>query len=389
LIYNTVEKEGIVMPGSQRTKDDRIVYGVCSRFLRGDSADDVAKWVQNERKGNFNRTQVYQLMRQAIQEGYLLLNPPYNAELTARVNKRYPNAGDVIVVNARGEPAVIDVAYAATDLILDLIDQILKEEEGDEAGGKRKRKPGTQKRKRRKSTAGNGAKKQKIIRIGFGSGSTIQRVAQYLALRLQAREELPRLGIHAISSGFSLKKPETAPLAFFSFFAAIAPPDTFEYVGLFAPGMVEAKDYDKIRHLPGVNEAFDEAEKIDIAVISLARMGDPHSRINKFLGMGWETQRKELRKQGWVGDVLWHPYSKRGPIEVKEGLRALSPFDIRKLCQWKEKENKHIILVAAPCRICEKPKTPALRPLLTQRSLRVANHIVTDVSTAEALVPEI
>ena len=44
-------------------------------------------------------------------------------------------------------------------------------------------------------------------------------------------------------------------------------------------------------------------------------------------------------------------------------------------------------MVAAPCGICNEPKAEALRPLLTEGRLRLWTHLLTDLTTAQNLLP--
>jgi hypothetical protein len=48
--------------------------------------------------------------------------------------------------------------------------------------------------------------------------------------------------------------------------------------------------------------------------------------------------------------------------------------------------NRHVFLVVGPCSDCGRRRTDALKPLLVNRSLRVFNHLVTDVTTARQVL---
>ncbi len=52
------------------------------------------------------------------------------------------------------------------------------------------------------------------------------------------------------------------------------------------------------------------------------------------------------------------------------------------------KPNKHVVLVAAPCGICNEPKGAAIRPLLKEENLRLWNHLFIDLTTAQNLLPK-
>ncbi len=51
-----------------------------------------------------------------------------------------------------------------------------------------------------------------------------------------------------------------------------------------------------------------------------------------------------------------------------------------------QKEEKYVVLVGAPCGVCLRQKTEALRPLLQEPNLRVWSQFVTDIATAEELL---
>jgi DNA-binding transcriptional regulator LsrR (DeoR family) len=94
-----------------------------------------------------------------------------------------------------------------------------------------------------------------------------------------------------------------------------------------------------------------------------------------------------LRKAGWVGDLQYHPYSNQGPItDDRARVRALPLFDLAGLKKLAETKDKFVIVVGGPCGTCERTKVRALRPLLQSDSMKVWTDLVTDLTTAEALL---
>jgi hypothetical protein len=89
-----------------------------------------------------------------------------------------------------------------------------------------------------------------------------------------------------------------------------------------------------------------------------------------------------------VGDVSYRPYSNTAPIITSEGIRAVSLFELEDLVELARKPNKHVVLVAAPCGICNEPKGAAIRPLLKEENLRLWNHLFIDLTTAQNLLPK-
>ena len=153
------------------------------------------------------------------------------------------------------------------------------------------------------------ARKRQRIHLGFGGGGTSLMVARQLAPILRAELTLPPLTIHALSSGFDVSRPLSAPGAFFSMFSEL---EDVEFVGLFCPPFVEWDRFDADRSLPGIEEAFAQSEKVHIAVSSMAQAGDEHGLLNWFFeNYGKDHELVRLAKRGHVGDVFWQPYSVR------------------------------------------------------------------------------
>lgn len=337
--------------------DDTLLIAVCDRFLEGKTVMDIVNWLNGEPGGeNITRENVYPLLREARDRGYFSVLPPPEGYLQRRICDRFHVDKERIhVLRIRGDAARDYVADAAAKQIVELIHEI-------------------------------GRTKERV-RIGLGGGGTIMMVARALASRLRFEGSLPKLGLHALSSGFDVNNPWTAPVSFLGYFDRAAP--DIEYVGLFAPAVVEMNDYERVMTLPGVEESVRKARQIDIVVTSLASASDKHGQLNRFmnLGEGSNGNVDELKNCGWVGDVSYRPYAKTGPITEAGGIRAVSLFELKDLVDLARKPNKHVLLVAAPCGICNEPKAEALRPLLEESNLKLWTHLLTDLTTAQNLLP--
>ena len=345
--------------------DDTLLISVCERFLRGEGVSAIARWLQNEHDIPATRENVYPLFWEARKRKYLSIRPPPETSLHQRICDRFHVDQERIhVLRVRGATARDYVANAAAEYIVKLIHEV----------GKTKER----------------------VRIGFGGGGTIMRVARALAPRMRSEGSLPKLGLHAVSSGFDVNYPWTAPVTFLGYFDQAAP--DVEYVGLFAPAVVEAEEYDHVKTLPGVEESFERAKEIDIVVTSLATATDEHGDLNRFLklaekdarrrGVKKNSEARALKKCGWVGDVSYRPFSNKRPIPTTEGIRAVSLFELEDLVKLAHQPNKHVVLVAAPCGICNEPKGDALWPLLKEERLRLWTHLFMDLTTAQDLLPK-
>jgi len=349
---------------SYKEFDDTLLISVCERFLEGESVTDIASWLEAEHDIPTNRENIYPLIREARIRKYLSILPPAEMDLHQRICDRFKVEEERIhVLRVRGETARDYVANAAAKQIIELIHEV----------GKTKDR----------------------VRIGLGGGGTIMSVARALALHMRSEGSLPKIGLHAVSSGFDVKFPWTAPVSFLAYFDQAAP--DIEYVGLFAPAVVDAKEYESVKTLPGVEYSFRKAKDIDIVVTSLATAIDKHGELNRFMKLGEKGRGSSgendggvqaLKDRDWIGDVSYRPYSNEGPITTSEGIRAVSLFELDDLVELSKRPNKHVVLVAAPCGSCNRPKGAALRPLLEEKDLRLWTHLHMDLTTAQDLLPK-
>ncbi len=336
--------------------DDTLLIAVCERFLSDESIMDIVHWLQEVHDPNITRENIYPLLREARKRGYLSILPPPDGYLQQRICDRYDLEKDCVhVLRVRGKTARDYVADAAAARIVKLIYEVGKD--------------------------------KKRVRIGLGGGGTVMGVARALASRLRSESSLPDLSLHAVTSGFDVFNPWTAPVCFLAYFDGVA--ENIEYVALFAQAVIDAKGYEHAKTLPGVEESFRKSKDIDIVVTSMASAHDAHGELNRFMNYG-KTKNPglaALKKAGWVGDVTYRPYSMSGPIATSEGIRAVSLFELQDLVALAARPNKHVVLVVAPCGVCEKSKGDALRPLLEKRDLKLWNHLYIDLTTAQSLLP--
>jgi DNA-binding transcriptional regulator LsrR (DeoR family) len=223
------------------------------------------------------------------------------------------------------------------------------------------------------------------VHVGFGAGSTMMLVARYLAERLRAEVTPPRVVLHALTSGFSVVEPANAPVAFFNLFHGIP---GVSYRGLFAPAFVAEPEWEKTLENVGVRESVEEKDKLQVVITSLASRKDEHGELNRFMAANAELGSRARHvlddQQGRVGDVMYRPFSERGPITHKTDIRAVTLFELQELVRFAAETSKAVILVAGPCGApeCRRSRSDALLPLLQEPSLDVWSHLVTDDVTA-------
>lgn len=337
----------------ERDTEDDLLIRACELFLEEEGrppVSDVAHQLGEEFGEPVSRERVYRLLSEARRRGILRFRVRGENQLQQAIAAKYDLPPERLhVLGVRGPSAVAQVASAAAEFT---VDRILEIKRG-----------------------------QTRVRLGLGGGRTMMHYSRELAAALLSRTGIPKLGLHALSSGFNVYEPRTAPVSFFGHFAEV--PTDIEYVGLFSEAVVDAGDYDAVKEAFGVKESFDEKDKIDIIVTSLADARDRHGSLND-VSVG-VNRREELRANEWVGDCAYLPYSNEGPIELVNGKRAVTLFELRELA-YRVEQGKEVLLVAGPCPACGEDRGEALRPLLARPELRVWSHVFLDVGAAQAVL---
>lgn len=345
-----------------RTIEHKLLVEVCHRFIhRGEGPAKIAGWLGGEIGQKVSREQIYPLLREAVKCNLLALLPPRNQWMSEQIADRFLEGRE------RKRIHVVDVAADSAGELLPSHASKLIASKIQALGVLNER-----------------------VRIGLCGGTMTMRVAQSLAAQLSSAESLPKLGFHTLTAGYSVHNPRTAPITFLSFFSQLR--TDIDYVGLFAPPVVATKEYDDVIRLPGVEESFKSAKQIDIIVTSLAKAGDKHGELRQFLAIAGDRTKealKALQERGWVGDLMYQPYSSGEPLaNVTVHIRPVSLFDLEGLRKLAKKDNKYVVVVVGPCGVCGESKAKAVRPLLESPNLKVWTDLVMDLTTAEELLAE-
>jgi DNA-binding transcriptional regulator LsrR (DeoR family) len=364
-------------------ESDEIVFAVCSRFLehlgkhrdaraaedeghRRGAAAAIATWLREQwNRGDLTRERIYPLLWEAARRNYLLLLPPRETSLARRIAERYGVAHfaeheDAIqVVNVRGPNAFGEVASVGADTVLELIQRL--------------------------------GKKKDRVHVGLGAGYAAMMVAKRLAHRVYSDSSCPPLALHALSSGgFSIDKPQKAPITYFSYFDGVLA--DVECVALFSETVVSSDEYERVKRGPGARRSFERAGEIDIVITSLASALDADGLLGQYLEHLIREREldpaalKRMQDAGWVGDVQFRPYNREGPIIEECPVRAVTLFDLSDLVRMAGTDDKYVVLLGGPCGECGRLKTDALIPLLTRDELRLWTHLIVDVQTAGKLL---
>jgi DNA-binding transcriptional regulator LsrR (DeoR family) len=336
----------------KRQIPDSIKMNVCELWFKEKLGPvEIQKKLEKEQDYYMRRETIYAILRDARDSGFIRMSPPIHDELSWKLSEHY--AGSIKVVST-GEFGVNHfLAANAAELVIDRI----------------------------KYHGGNDRK----VRLGLGAGLTTRNIAHELANLYHADASLPDIVIHALTSGFRSDRAHQSPISWFSWFTKEGT-NRVSFVGLFAPPMVPSDElYQTIKKLPGISEAFEVAKDINIVVTSI---GDTAKSGGDWLPFVEEDKKATLLESGWCGDVLYCPYSDKGPIPAKAlSLQAVTLFTIQDLVAMARNSQKHsIILVCGPTHSNGKLKTEALKPLLENPNLRVWTHLITDMGTAQELI---
>ena len=373
-------------------ESDDLIFAVCDRFFsqlgvsfqpqaneidadgekRG-AATAVAAWLKEEwERPDLTREKIYPLFWEASRRGFLLLQPPFEQQLSDRLRKHFEletHLGEISVVNVAGTTAAEHVTSRAADLIISLIDKVYEDKLA-------KLPPGSP---------------PPDVHLGMGAGYAAMLVAKRMAQRVNSGGECPPLVLHAISAGgFLIDEPHKAPTTYFTYFDQSL--TTVKYVSLFSETVVSIDDYEKLKTNPGIRIPYEHRNEIDIIVTSLADARHEHGLLVRYLTSLVEMKHMkqnvldEMLEAGWVGDVQFRPYSTEGPLEDVCPVRAVTLFELDELVNLAKTDNKYVVLVAGPCGECGASKKNALRPLLANEKLRLWTHLVTDARTSRELL---
>ncbi|MEJ2719734.1 MAG: hypothetical protein P8181_01155 [bacterium] len=323
-------------------------------MLKGHSNKETMALMEKEfgEAGRMNREDPMRHFRFIAKKGYLQYNPRPQLSLAQKIRDKFKWLKTVDVVLTT---EAADVARAAAKTLLELVQECHDSNPDNEE-----------------------------VHIGFAAGLSMRALAQsfaeYLAFPGPEDIELPkRIVFHSMVSGHEPGNPTTNPNAFFSFF--LFPPDLVvepRFVGLHAPAIVRTRDIATLRQTPEIEEAYNEASKLDIIVTSGSDWNDEHSSLRRCMERSPKSL-KTLLDRGTVCDMMWRPLAAKAPVEVQTELRALTLVELSDLATFRR--TKRVLLMLGPCAKCKEPKNRVLETILLQEQHLVTN-IVIDSRTA-------
>jgi len=301
------------------------------------------------------REMVYPLLQKARALELLRLVPPLEQKLAKAVEQRFGcPPGSVRVVDCPARESNVNAAVAAAELAVDLVKEL-----HSALGG--------------------------TIGLGLGPGRATRDFSVAFSQRLKNDPPLPMLKLVALSAGCPATHPEYSSVSFFNLFPRTS---VVEQIGLFAGTLVRCGEYDKIKNRPGCREAFAAAKDIHLVVTSMGDMQDEHALFRIWCNdcaKEWTPSWKDEA----VADIQYRPYGANGFLrDSKSDLRAVTLFELDDLVALAGRKNRHVILIARQCGLCEPRRTRAraLLPILKNPHMRVFSRLVLDSPTAYELL---
>jgi DNA-binding transcriptional regulator LsrR (DeoR family) len=302
-----------------------------------------------------NRETVYPLIQKARDFGFLRLVPPLNEKLAREVEHKYGcDGGSVRVVDCQDPRSNANVSTAAAEWAVELMTDLHKA-----VGG--------------------------TIGVGLGPGRATRDFCWAFSSCLRENPTLPKLKLVAITAGGPARYPEFSSISYFNLFPSTS---VDEKVGLFAETLVRSDAIEEIRTGPGCHEAFEAAKDIHLVVTSMGDMDDKHALLRM-----WYDECPGRKKPSWwkhaVGDIQYRPFANDRFIKEKsDEFRAVTLFDLEDMVALARRRDRHVILIARQCGLCEprRTKATALLPILQHPEMRVFSRLVMDAPTAHQLI---
>ncbi len=334
---------------------DELVAAVCKYFCRGMPVAEIRKTVQEKLGVSLNREEPYRLLSFAGQRGWLSFQAPLAYEISDQIAEKYRWLRDVKVVRTGVSD---DISFRVAEMLLNHVCSLSQI-----------RSPRTE------------------VHIGFAGGRSLWKTARlFSAMLREPRENLPKgIVFHAIVAGFNVADPSTDPNGFFTYFAGESALQVqTSFMGLPAPGIVKSADMEKLRTIPYMREAFDCVKQIDIVVTSAGgHWQQGHSGFCNMLRKASPQTVEQLNSAGCIGDMMWRPLGKNGPLEVCTDMRTVTLMELSDLSEF-TRRGKAVLLLLGPCGNCGGPKGDVLGAILARRNL--ITHLVVDSRSARELL---
>ena len=331
-----------------------VLSAVCKHFCKGYTASEIVKAMKADGMENIRREDPYQYISYAASRGWIRFVAPHEHSLREHIKTRCGWLKDVDVVHSS---VFEDVAHHGAAMLVGMLQQYP-------------------------------ASKQ-AVHIGFAGGHAMRKLAWAFAQLLrEPTEGLPETVVfHSMVAGFDVYDPTTDPNAFFTYFL---PDPAMQvktgFVGLHAPAVVRTRQFAGLQELEGIEDCYAARKDLDIVVTSASIWTDPHCLLRQYM----EKSKKSLvtlKAAGCIGDLLWRPLARSGPIETETEIRAMTLMELVDLQNFIA-AGKHVLLALGPCGSCNRPKGEMLDAILNVRP-QLITHLVVDSLSARGLMPSL
>jgi DNA-binding transcriptional regulator LsrR (DeoR family) len=347
------------------TMPDHILYNVCEQALRqGSPPTEIANWLREKGYPGAKREWIRKLLAEAFKRGIVQLSNAEHHELALRITRESGTLTSVSMVADDQDGALDQVAELAAERVCELIRQVW-------AAG-RETEPARDE-----------------VHLGLAAGGTSSAFAHHLGRKLKREAAIPKLVLHALTSGFIVDTPESAPVVSLLHFATLVPPP--QYLVLYSSPLASPAELLELKNRAFTREPFAAVDNLDIVVTSIAVAHHEHSLYQRAISEEdprlAEQRLAQLKYLDWRGDIMWQPYSSRGtPIDIDvKAVSVVSFEDLVALAQARDEHSRkrHVVCIAGPCARCGEGKAKALEPLLRSPvGRRPFSHLVCSSSTA-------
>jgi hypothetical protein len=348
-------------PRWEHLTDEEVLSVVANLIVRGMKLSDIVAYMKNYYKEeNFKKSDPYHYLRRAAERGMFefVLSDADGRDhvLEDKIRNKYPKLNTVAVVKT---VVGSDVADRAARVFIEFVQH--KADRGVET-----------------------------VRVGLMGGGTIMAVCRALARALARLDEseklrLPRLTFQALAVGESVREPLEDPASFFTYFADVTlNPLRRDYVSLHAPVFralgERAEDSGEFEILRA------EARSCDIVLLSAGSFADEHSFLGALQVSAPEVW-KNLSENDCKGDLGRLPVNQEGPMPLD--LFPSPPCTLVQLSdlQAMVREDRRVMVVAAPCGHCRRDKSDVLQTLLEvhKRGIKLFSDLVCDSLTVRSM----
>ena len=338
--------------GNVRMDQMEVLSAVCKHFCKGRTASEIVKAMRAEGVEDIRREDPYQFISYAASRGWIRFVAPHEHSLREQIKKRCGWLKDVEVVHS----AVFeDVAYHGAAMLIEMLQQYRLS--------------------------------KKEVHIGFAGGHAMRKLAWAFAQLLrEPTDGLPEtVMFHSMVAGFDVYDPTTDPNAFFTYFL---PDPAMQvktgFVGLHAPAVVRTKQFAELRELEGIEECYAASKDLDIVVTSASIWTDQHCLLRKYMDKSKKSL-VALKDAKCIGDMLWRPLARGGPIEIETEIRAMTLMELGDLPAFVA-AGKQVLLALGPCSGCGMPKGEILDAVLGMKPPLIT-HLVVDSLSARRVFP--